>query len=144
MTAEAPTTPFYYYDIPALTGIKFPPASFFAKAQSKLPTLAGMKFSNPDMIDYQGALHCDGGKWDLPFGVDEVMLSALAMGARGFVGSTYNFAGRFHVPVIYGNVVCRRYPMTLFVAAGAAIATFVLDVLVSFLSVLMLLLLFQG
>ena len=93
VTAAAPTTPFYYYDIPGLTGIRFPPAAFFTKAEGKIPTLAGMKFSNPDMIVFQDALHADGGKWDLPYGVDEIMLSALAMGARGFVGSTYNFAG---------------------------------------------------
>jgi N-acetylneuraminate lyase len=92
VAASAPTTPFYYYDIPGLTGITFPTTDFLRKATGKIPTLAGIKFSNPDMIAYQGALHADDGKWDLPFGVDEVMLSALAMGARGFVGSTYNFA----------------------------------------------------
>ena len=34
-------------------------------------------------------LHAGGGGWDLPFGVDEHLLGALAMGARGAVGSAH-------------------------------------------------------
>ena len=41
---------------------------------------------------YQFCLRLGGGHWDLPFGVDEHFLGALAMGARGAVGSGFNFA----------------------------------------------------
>src|SRR6185503_12238419 len=37
-------------------------------------------------------LRANSGAWDVPFGMDEHLLGALAMGAKGAVGSTYNFA----------------------------------------------------
>lgn len=92
IAAAAPQTPFYHYDIPALTGIHLPIAEFLAKAPARIPTLAGIKFTNPDLMAYQFCLRVDGGAWDLPWGVDEHMLGALAMGAKGAVGSGFNFA----------------------------------------------------
>ena len=92
IAAVAPETPFYYYDIPVLTGVGFPMADFLAQAATKVPTLAGLKFTNPDLMAYNECLHADAGRWDLPWGVDEHLLGALAVGARGAVGSSYNFA----------------------------------------------------
>ncbi len=92
VASAAPETPFYFYEIPALTGVSFPMADFFAQARERIPTLAGLKFTNPDLMAYQGCLRADGGAWDVPFGVDEHLLGALAMGARGAVGSGFNFA----------------------------------------------------
>jgi N-acetylneuraminate lyase len=90
IASAAPETPFYYYDIPSLTGVSFPMPEFLAKAGERIPTLAGIKFTNPDLMAYQFCLRA--GEWDVPFGVDEHMLGALAMGARGAVGSGFNFA----------------------------------------------------
>ena len=92
IAAAAPETPFYYYDIPVLTGVSFPMVDFLAQAASKVPTLAGLKFTNPDLMAYNECLHADAGRWDLPWGVDEHLLGALAVGAHGAVGSSYNFA----------------------------------------------------
>lgn len=92
VASAAPVTPFYYYDIPVLTGVSFPMVEFLEKAPEKIPTLAGLKFTNPDLMAYQFCLRSGGGRWDLPFGVDEHFLGALAMGARGAVGSGFNFA----------------------------------------------------
>ncbi len=92
IAAAAPETPFYFYDIPALTGVSFSMAEFLAQAPARIPTLAGLKFTNPDLMAYQSCLRVDGGRWDLPFGVDEHFLGALAMGAKGAVGSGFNFA----------------------------------------------------
>jgi N-acetylneuraminate lyase len=93
IASAAPGTPFYYYDIPALTGVNLPMPEFLDQAKARIPTLAGLKFTNPDLMAYQLCLHADGGAWDLPFGMDEHLLGALAMGARGAVGSGFNFAG---------------------------------------------------
>ena len=90
IAAAAPETPFYYYDIPAMTGVSLPPSEFLEKAPARIPTLAGLKFSNPDLMTYLQCLNA--GEWDIPWGMDEWMLGALATGARGFVGSSYNFA----------------------------------------------------
>ena len=92
VAAAAPETPFYFYDIPVLTNVCFSMPDFLEQARDRIPTLAGLKFTNPDLMAYQYCLRANGGDWDLPFGVDEHLLGALAMGARGAVGSGFNFA----------------------------------------------------
>jgi len=88
----APSTPFYYYDIPQLTGLSLSLPEFLDKAEQRIPNLVGVKFSGPDLMAYQQCLHAQAGRWDLPFGMDECLLPALALGAKGAVGSSYNFA----------------------------------------------------
>ena len=92
LAAAAPATPFYFYDIPVLTGVSFNMADFLEAAEGKIPNLAGIKFTNADLMAYQTCLRVGDGKWDIPWGVDEMMLGALATGAMGAVGSGYNFA----------------------------------------------------
>lgn len=89
---DAREIPFYFYDIPALTGVSLSMPDFLAAAKDRLPTLAGLKFTNPDMMAYQLCLRADDGRWDVPWGIDEHMLGALALGAQGAVGSGFNFA----------------------------------------------------
>ena len=92
VAAAAPGLPFYYYDIPAMTGIAgFPVDDFLRAAAPRIPNLAGVKYSNPDLGAYLLGKRLDGGKYDLPWGIDEYFLAALTMGAQGGVGSTYNF-----------------------------------------------------
>jgi N-acetylneuraminate lyase len=100
IAAAAPATPFYFYDIPALTGVSFSMAEFLTKAPPCIPTLAGLKFTNPDLMSYLQCLQADGGRWDVPWGIDEWLLGALATGARGAVGSSYNFAA----PLYHGLI----------------------------------------
>ena len=92
VAAAAPETPFYYYDIPALTGVTLSMPEFLAQDPARIPTLAGLKFTNPDLMSYQLCLRAGDGRWDLPFGFDEHFLGALAIGAKGAVGSGFNFA----------------------------------------------------
>ena len=99
IAAAAPATPFYYYDIPALTGVTFPMERFLVEAPARIPTLAGIKFTNPDLVSYRRSLEV-AGRFDLPWGVDEMLLSALAVGAKGGVGSTYNWA-----PELYRDLI---------------------------------------
>lgn len=99
IAAAAPSTPFYYYDIPALTGVSFPMERFLAEAPTRIPTLSGIKFTNPDLVSYRRSLDA-AGSLDLPWGVDEMLLSALAAGARGGVGSTYNWAPKLYHELI--------------------------------------------
>lgn len=92
IASAAPDLPFYYYDIPMLTGVSFSMPDFLAKAPDRIPNLAGLKFTNPDLMAYLQCLHNEPGRWDIPWGMDEWMLGALATGARGAVGSSFNFA----------------------------------------------------
>jgi N-acetylneuraminate lyase len=92
LASAAPDTPFYFYDIPVLTGVVFPIADFLERAPTQVPTLAGVKFTNPDLMMFQRLLRVGGGRFDVLFGLDEQLLSAVVLGARGAVGSGYNFA----------------------------------------------------
>jgi N-acetylneuraminate lyase len=92
IAAAAPDTPFYFYDIPVLTGVNFCMRSFLTQAADRIPTLNGIKFTNSDLMSYQQCLAADDAAFDIPWGVDESLLAALAVGARGAVGSSYNFA----------------------------------------------------
>jgi N-acetylneuraminate lyase len=96
IAAAAPELPFYYYDIPSLTGVSLPIDRFLVAAGGRIPNLAGVKFTNPDLVAYRRSLDVDGGRFDLPWGIDEALLGGLATGARGGVGSTYNFAARLY------------------------------------------------
>jgi N-acetylneuraminate lyase len=92
IASAAPSTPFYFYDIPSLTGVTLSMPEFLQAAQTRVPTLAGIKFTNPDLMAYQLCLRASDGAFDIPWGCDEYLLAALALGASGAVGSTYNFA----------------------------------------------------
>ena len=100
IAAAAPATPFYYYDIPVLTGVSVPMERFLAEAPARIPTLAGIKFTNPDLVSYRRSLDVAGDRFDLPWGVDEMLVAALATGARGGVGSTYNWC-----PQLYRDLI---------------------------------------
>jgi len=92
IAAGAPSTPFYFYDIPVLTNVNFAMDEFLERGEAAIPTLAGIKFTNSDLMAYQLTLRAGGGGFDVPWGVDEFMLGALALGAKGAVGSSFNFA----------------------------------------------------
>ncbi|HEV7281237.1 MAG TPA: dihydrodipicolinate synthase family protein [Pirellulaceae bacterium] len=100
IASAAPALPFYYYDIPSMTGVTHSSPAFLEAAASKIPTLAGIKFTNSDLAAYQRCLHAEGGRFDMPFGLDEFLLAALALGATGAVGSSYNFAAPIYLRII--------------------------------------------
>ena len=100
IAAAAPGVPFYFYDIPSMTGVSLPMPRFLEAAADRIPTLAGIKFSNPDLMAYQQCLHASGGRFDMPWGTDEYLLAALAVGAVGGVGSTYNFAAPLYTRLL--------------------------------------------
>jgi len=100
IASAAPGLPFYYYDIPVLTGVTLPMEKFLVEAPSRIPNLAGIKFTNPDLVSYRRSLEVAGTRFDLPFGIDEAMLGGLATGARGAVGSTFNWAPQLYFDLI--------------------------------------------
>src|ERR1051325_9713566 len=92
IAGSAPHTPFYFYDVPTLTNVSFSMPAFLAQAAGHIPTLNGIKFTNSDLVAYQLCLQAGDGAFDIPWGIDEAMLAAFALGGTGAVGSTYNFA----------------------------------------------------
>lgn len=100
IAGAAPATPFYFYDIPVLTGVVFSMPDFLARAGERVPTLAGIKFTNSDLMSYQLCRHAQGGRFDIPYGTDEWLLAALALGAKGAVGSSFNFGAPLYQRMI--------------------------------------------
>jgi N-acetylneuraminate lyase len=97
VASAAPAVPFYFYDIPSMTGVHFPMREFLELAAQRIPTLAGLKFTNADHASLQQCLACSRGAFDILYGNDECLLSAWVLGVRGAVGSTYNLiAPVFH------------------------------------------------
>jgi len=88
----APNIAFYYYHIPVLTGVHFPMLSFLKQIHGKLSNFAGIKYTHEDFMDFQACMQFENGKYDMLWGRDENYLPALAVGAKGAVGSTYNYA----------------------------------------------------
>lgn len=96
----APELPFYYYHIPVLTGAKFDMVDFLTKAEQCIPNLAGLKYTLSTLNEFQLCQELDGGKFDILWGVDEMLLGAVATGAKGAVGSTYNIAAPAYLQII--------------------------------------------
>lgn len=92
----APNLAFYFYHMPAMTGVNFPMFDFLKAAKGRIPNLAGIKFTHENLMDYNQCLHFDGGRFNILWGRDEILLCALALGASGAVGSTYNY-----MPAVY-------------------------------------------
>ncbi|NNJ24097.1 dihydrodipicolinate synthase family protein [Alienimonas chondri] len=92
IAAGAPDLPFYYYHIPALTGVNLDMVEFLTRAGERIPNLAGLKYTAPLLHEFQACRAEQDGRFDILWGCDEMLLGALATGARGAVGSTYNIA----------------------------------------------------
>lgn len=84
--------PFYYYQIPSMTGVTLPVYDLLQVAGERIPHLHGVKFTHGDLMDYQRCLRVADGRYEIAWGVDEMLLGGLAVGATSAVGSTYNYA----------------------------------------------------
>lgn len=95
-----PDMPFYYYHIPVLTGVGFPMIDLLKNVAGKIPNFAGIKYTHEDFMDFLSCLHFQNGKYDMLWGRDENMLPALSVGAKGAVGSTFNYAAPLYYDMI--------------------------------------------
>ncbi len=91
VASACPNTPFYYYHIPVLSGVNFPMIDLLKEVDDKCPNFVGIKYTHEDFMDFLSCLNFQGGKYDMLWGRDENMLSALVLGAKGAVGSTFNY-----------------------------------------------------
>jgi N-acetylneuraminate lyase len=100
IAAAAPELPFYLYDMPRITGVAVSSAEFLNRAAQRIPTLAGIKYTNPDCVTVQECIQLNGGAFDILWGCDEALLVGVALGASGAVGSTYNFAAPLYLRIL--------------------------------------------
>lgn len=100
VAAAAPKTAFYYYHIPVLTGSPVTMIELLKEIDGKIPNFAGIKYTHEDFMDFLSCMNFADGKYDMLWGRDENMLSALVLGAFGAVGSTYNYAAPLYLELI--------------------------------------------
>ncbi len=97
----APDLPFYFYHIPALSGVFLPMLPFLKAVDGRIPNFAGIKYTFESIYEYNQCRLYAGGKFDMLHGQDETILPALAMGgAQGGIGGTTNYNGRELVGII--------------------------------------------
>jgi N-acetylneuraminate lyase len=100
IAGAAPELPFYYYNIPHLTGVGMDMIEFLKSASRLIPNLAGIKYTASTIQEYQSCLNFEDGKFDILYGLDELLLPALSVGAKGAIGSTYTFAAPLYLRTI--------------------------------------------
>lgn len=100
IAAAAGDLPFYFYNIPSMSGVRLSLTDFLIEGKKEMPNLAGVKFSDSDFYAMQLIVNLSGGEFNILNGSDEMLIAGLACGAQGAVGSTYNY-----VPGIYQNVI---------------------------------------
>jgi N-acetylneuraminate lyase len=100
IAASAPRLPFYYYHIPGLTGASIDLIAFLEQAEERIPTLRGVKYTDQKVFEFQDCLNYRNRKFEMLWGCDEMLLSALAVGAEGGIGSTYGL-----LPAVYRGVL---------------------------------------
>ena len=97
---SVPDMPFYYYHIPVLNGVGFSMIDLLKAVDGEIENFAGIKYTHEDFMDFLSCLHFNNGKYDMLWGRDENMLPALSIGAKGAVGSTFNYAAPLYYKMI--------------------------------------------
>jgi N-acetylneuraminate lyase len=98
--AAATPLPFFYYHIPSFTGVSFNMYDLLINVDGKIPNFAGIKYTYENMMDYQRCLEYKNRKYNILWGRDEMLLSALVVGATGAVGSTYGYTAPVYLKII--------------------------------------------
>ena len=99
-TIATPEVPFYFYDIPSMTGVSLNTADFLRRGRERIPSLVGVKFTNPDQDLLKECMQVEDGAFDLLFGTDEKLIEGLEIGCRGAVGSSYSVAAPIYRKII--------------------------------------------
>lgn len=100
IAAQVPDMPFYYYHIPVLTGANIAMLDLLAEVDGTIPNFAGIKYTHEDFMDFLSCMNFNNGRYDMLWGRDENMLSALVLGTRGAVGSTFNYIAPLYTRLI--------------------------------------------
>lgn len=100
VASVVPDMPFYYYHIPVLTGVGFAMYDLLQAIDGKISNFAGIKYTHEDFMDFLSCMNFKNGRYDMLWGRDENMLPALALGTKGAVGSTFNYA-----PSLYHDMI---------------------------------------
>jgi len=98
--ASATDLPFFYYHIPSFTDVYYNMYDLLEQVDGEIPTFAGIKFTFENVMDFQRCIEYKNRKYNILWGRDEMLLSALAVGATGAVGSTYNYIAPLNLQIM--------------------------------------------
>ncbi|MCE5345294.1 MAG: dihydrodipicolinate synthase family protein [Bacteroidales bacterium] len=91
VASAAPNTPFYYYHIPGGSGVNVNMVEFLKEAGRVIPNLAGIKYTNFNLMEMFQCLEFEDNKYDILHGHDELLICGLTLGAQAAIGTTFNF-----------------------------------------------------
>ena len=100
IAAAAPELPFYFYDMPSMTGVQLSLEQFLLRGREEIPTLVGVKFTHNDLMEMGACLALDNGAFEILHGYDEVLIAGVSLGAVSAVGSTYNYFAPTYLKVL--------------------------------------------
>ena len=89
----APDLRLFYYHMPEMDASAFDVSRLLDEARETLPTLAGVKFTHHDLLDFRVCVSGHGQDLEMLYGRDQQLVQAIVTGATGAVGSTYNVIG---------------------------------------------------
>jgi N-acetylneuraminate lyase len=97
---QIPDMPFYYYHIPVLTGVNIAMFDLLNAIDGLIPNFAGVKYTHEDFMDFQSCMNFKDGRYEMMWGRDENMLSALVLGNKASIGSTFNYIAPLYTALI--------------------------------------------
>lgn len=99
VAAAAGGRPFYYYNMPSMSGVNVPVDRFLKEGRKVMPNLAGTKFTHNNLMEMGACIALEDGAFEVLHGYDEILISGIAMGAVAGIGSTYNY-----IPEVYDGI----------------------------------------
>lgn len=100
IAASAAELPFYYYNMPSMTGVCLSVPEFLVEGKKVIPNLVGTKFTHNNLMEMGECLALNNGAFEVLHGYDEILIAGLAFGAVGGVGSTYNYLPKVYLGII--------------------------------------------
>lgn len=99
IAGSGPELPFYYYNMPSMTGVSLSVPAFLVEGKKVMPNLVGTKFTHNNLMEMGECLTLENGAFEVLHGYDEILIAGLAFGAVAGVGSTYNY-----LPTVYQGI----------------------------------------
>ena len=99
IASAASDLPFYYYNMPSMTGVSLSVADFLKLGKKTMPNLVGTKFTHNNLMEMKDCLALENGAFEVLHGYDEILMAGLSLGAVAGVGSTYNYC-----PEVYKGI----------------------------------------
>ncbi|MDR1091495.1 MAG: dihydrodipicolinate synthase family protein [Prevotella sp.] len=97
---SAEELPFYYYNMPSMTGVNLSVPLFLAEGKKRIPNLAGVKYTHNNLMEMAECLRLEDGRFEVLHGYDEILITGLALGAVAGIGSTYNYISEIYLGII--------------------------------------------